>query len=237
MITSPDKYFENLAYLQDHNFPQQVTLNPDEDRIYEVNLSERTIIGPKLLSVETDHKAETVYFRVDRFFDYMDLARTACVVQYINAKGKSYYYAVPFYDCLSEIDNNKMLIPWNIDGTATIAPGTVKFNLRFYKIERDEFVYNLTTKVTSADVLHGMVPSSFDPEDYDLPKNGYLQLAEAIMELNERVSAKLYWLTPDTIEDEDVIDARDQEHQQAIENIFDEALNKKDKTLQEKDED
>jgi hypothetical protein len=185
-----------------------VALEPTEANSYQVNLSERKIIGPKYLSVETDHKAETVYFIVDRFFDYMDLARTTCVVQYINAKNESHYYVVPFYDCLSLLDENKMIVPWNIDGSATVAPGTVKFNLRFYKIEKDEFVYNLTTQTALAEVLHGMKAKNFKPEDYKMPvgeESVYLQLREAIKDLNERFIHSLYWLTPDTVADDEAL--------------------------------
>lgn len=227
MITDSIEYFANLAYIQDHNFPYQVALEPTETNSYQVNLSERKIIGPRYLSVETDHKAETVYFIVDRFFDYMDLARTTCVVQYINAKNESHYYVVPFYDCLSLLDKNKMIVPWNIDGSATIAPGTVKFNLRFYKIENNEFVYNLTTQTALAEVLHGMKAKNFKPEDYNMPigeNSAYLQLISAINALNKAVSDKLYWLTPDAPESEDEINAEVRQRQEDIAKIFGEAL-------------
>lgn len=222
MITPTDEYLSLLAQIQDHNFPVQAILAPSEEHIHEVDLATRSISMPQFLSVEADHKSETIYFRVDRFFDYMDLARTACVIQYINARGESHFYPVPFYDCITENEDNKMLVPWNIDGSATVASGTVQFNIRFYLIENGKFIYNLTTKAVSAKVLHGM-GTAFKPEDYEIALDKYLQIQFALKELNERVVAQLYWLTPDTIETA-TPDIDDLELREKIDKIFDPPL-------------
>ena len=57
---------------------------PTNQKLYEIDLSTRTISGPDTLSVQSDHYAETIYFIVDRFYDFMDLAQTNCVVQYVS---------------------------------------------------------------------------------------------------------------------------------------------------------
>ena len=219
MITTANEDYANLAYIQDYNFPKQAVLVPSNERIYDVDLFTREVSMPQFLSVETDHKSETVYFKMDRFFDYMDLSTVACVIQYINAKGESHYYPVPFYDCITFNAENKMIIPWNIDGSATVAPGTVQFSIRFYKIVDNKFVYNLTTKTTSAKVLHGMINDDFKPEDYQIAIDVYLQLQEAILKLNDRVVAQLYWLTPEEAES-DLETNDDKKRKEEIENIF-----------------
>lgn len=219
MITTANEYYANLAYIQDYNFPVQAVLVPSDERLYDVDLHTRTVSMPEFLSVETDHKSETIYFKVDRFFDYMDLSTVACVIQYINARGESYYYPVPFYDCITFNEENKMLIPWNIDGSATVAPGTVKFSIRFYKIVEGKFIYNLNTKTITAKVLHGIDNEQFSTEKYQLATDVFLQIQEALLKLNERVVAQLYWLTPEEAEAE-LETADDLKRKQEIIDIF-----------------
>jgi len=63
----------------------------------------------------------------------MDLAQTTCVVQYVTPDNESYIYAVPFCDTVTFPD--KIIIPWCISGSATSLSGTVKYIVRFYKID------------------------------------------------------------------------------------------------------
>jgi hypothetical protein len=53
------------------------------------------------LSVEKDHRAETIYFRVNRFHDVNDLGKIACVIEYINAVGESRIYPV-IWKCVTD---------------------------------------------------------------------------------------------------------------------------------------
>ena len=78
---SEKEYLEQLHQIQSQN-PPSIALLSNAEVIYDVDLSTRKIDSPKFLSVARDHKSETIYFRVDRFFDYMDLTNTICVVQY-----------------------------------------------------------------------------------------------------------------------------------------------------------
>ena len=50
------------------------------ETIYDINLDTRIIDSPKFIGVEKDHAAETIYFKVDRYYDYMDLANTICII-------------------------------------------------------------------------------------------------------------------------------------------------------------
>ena len=89
---------EQLYNAQTLGAPSNVHL-PFANNIYDVDLKARKIYGPDFISVQRDHKAEVIYFKVDRFIDYMDLANTACVIEYI-LPGDSrvpYIYIVPFY--------------------------------------------------------------------------------------------------------------------------------------------
>ena len=146
---------------------------PSDERTFDVDLSKREISVPTFLSVSKDHRAETVYFLVDRYYEYKDLAQTSCMIEYINAAGEGGFYPVPFYDISSYpryFDENevaheaKMLIPWCIEGDVTKAAGAVQFVLRFYELDdaNEKFVYNIRTKVATGQVLNGLDESTID---------------------------------------------------------------------------
>jgi hypothetical protein len=88
----------------------------EHEKIYNIDLNTRKVEEPKFISVIEDHASEVIYFSVDRFFDYMDLATMTCLIEYINAKGEKGIYAVPFYDIQTLRDEGKMLLPWVING-------------------------------------------------------------------------------------------------------------------------
>lgn len=192
MITTAQEYYDLLYKIQDENFPSLAVLLPSSEKIFQVDLTTRKIEAPDFLSVELDHKAETIYFEVDRYFDATDLATTACVVQYVNAEGEGRLYPVPFYDIETFSGDNKMIFPWVIGGEATKAAGDVKYSIRFYKIDEtgQYFTYNLNTVFSTSRVLHGMDVS--DVEDYDYPaeviENIYLRLNRLEGEFD------IYWL-------------------------------------------
>lgn len=182
MIISTEDYYKYLTYIQSNNRPT-IAILPSSEKVYNIDLKTRQIEAPEYLSVEHDHKSETVYFKVDRFFDYMDLSQTMCIVQYVSADNKARIYAVPFYDVTSYADEEKMLIPWCIDGGATAAAGTVQFSLRFYKIDEvgQQFIYNLNTRPSKSKVLYGMDVQDIT-DDYDLAPSVY---DEVLAKLNE----------------------------------------------------
>ena len=144
-----------LQQIQQNNMPSpsesgqlpapETIIMPTSQKLYEIDLSSRTISGPETLSVQSDHYAETVYFIMDRYYDHMDLAQTNCVVQYVS-NGESYVYAVPFCDTTTY--EGKIIIPWTISLSATKNSGNVRYFIRFYLLERGsgediKFIYGM----------------------------------------------------------------------------------------------
>ena len=191
MIIAAENYYEYLTHIQLNNQPTIAVL-PSSDKIYDIDLKTRQIETPKYLSVEHDHKSETIYFKVDRFFDYMDLSQTVCIVQYITADNKARIYAVPFYDITTFAHEDKMIVPWCIDGGATAVAGTVKYSLRFYKVNEAEqqFVYNLNTQPTSSKVLYGMEVQEMN-EDYDLSPSVYDEVIAQLTQFRKELGS--FW--------------------------------------------
>ena len=81
MITTEDKYSSNLDILQNVNQPAYALL-PAADKIYNITVNNRKIDNKNITIVEKDHKSATIYFSIDRYVDYMDLAQTKCIIQY-----------------------------------------------------------------------------------------------------------------------------------------------------------
>lgn len=191
MIISVDEYVKYLSYIQSNNRPAIAVL-PSSEKVYEIDLKTRQIETPEYLSVEHDHKSETVYFKVDRFFDYMDLSQTTCIVQYITADNKARIYVVPFYDITSFSKEDKMLIPWCVDGGATATAGPIQYSIRFYKVDAEgqQFLYNLNTSPARSKILYGMEVQEMN-EDYDLTPTVYDEVMAKLTDFSNRLG--VYW--------------------------------------------
>lgn len=193
MITTPKEYYDLLYRIQDENKPSLAVLLPSNEKIYEIDMNSRKIEAPKYLSVELDHRAETIYFKVGRYYDNIDLANMTCVVQYINAKGEGRVYPVPFYDVETYADENMMLFPWCIDGEATKASGNVTYSVRFYDIDESATYmrYNMSTLPSKSEVLHGISSKT----DIDESNDYLLSFKDQILAQLKKVSEyDLYWI-------------------------------------------
>jgi hypothetical protein len=163
---TPDKSIEDLFQIQTQAPPTIINLPyASPNRIFNIDLNTRSINAPSFLSVSRDHKAGVIYFRADRYYDYMDLAETICLVQYIlpGTKGKDaapYTYVVPFFDTQSE--EGKIIFPWVIGGPATTVEGKIKYAVRFYRVKGGEagepmqLVYNLNTIPATSKIEYGL---------------------------------------------------------------------------------
>ena len=227
MITTPQDYQELLYRIQDVNRQTTAILLPKDETIYEVDLNTRTIQAPQFLSVEREHNAETIYFKVDRFFDGVDLAKHAtCVFCFKNANPNKnrngFVYPPPFIDITTFADENKILIPWVIEGAATAYSGNVTFSIQFYQVEKliegmteEEFkiikgrepteleraeatvryVYNLNTIPSTSKVLYGIGEVlNENNENYNYDTDTVLEIYARIDKIEKLYDAGLYWL-------------------------------------------
>lgn len=189
---SYEDYEKVRADLESNNYPLTYAVVFTDTQIYDIDLNTRVIDAPEFLSMERDHHAETIYFRVDRFVDHIDLSKKTCIVRYINAKGEAYLYLVPFYDVTTNADEGKMLFPWCLSGAATVAPGPVKFSIQFYDLDDNgKITYSLHTKVAQGRVLYGMDLDQELAEDYQLTTSAEQQILAKISQLT--ASNAVYW--------------------------------------------
>lgn len=198
MITTAQDYYSKLHLVLNENPPTYAML-PSAENIYNIDVNERTVDAPEFLSVEKDHKSETIYFIVDRYIDYIDLANTCCLISYINARNESRVYMVPFYDIYTYAKERKMLIPWCLDASVAAAAGTVQFSFQFYRIgevvnedgiAEKVFTYSLNTLPATSKVLKGMEVDELD-SDYLLSAGQFEILQDRIDKIEDL--RDVYW--------------------------------------------
>lgn len=180
MITTPRDYYNLYHRIQSENAPSLAILLPTDEKIYNINLDSRAVEAPEYLGVERDHRAEVIYFKVNRFYDFFDLTQSVCVIQYINALNESRAYVVPYYDIDTLSGQNEstgeqddiILFPWIIDQEATKVRGPIKFNIKFYKLNDtgSKYLYNITTLSATSQILAGI----YENKVTDLINLGYI---------------------------------------------------------------
>jgi len=110
--------------------------NLDQIHLFEIDWDSRKIIPPSecqdFISVIDEHKATTLTFMCDRWFDDVDLARCSIVVEYVNALGTARVAPVIVKDFTTFKD--KIIFDWTIDAGLTVKQGDVQFAIRFYHI-------------------------------------------------------------------------------------------------------
>lgn len=158
MYTDSQEYLNLLYKIQDNNKPSLAVLAPGYEPFYEIDLNTRTINAPTVLGIKTDHKAETVFFKVARHYDGIDLSNLSCIIQYINAAGEGRIYIVPYYDLDTCSNEDKILFPWVIDGEVTKEAGEVQYSVRFFLLDNSGsyLLYNLNTLPTIGIVEDGI---------------------------------------------------------------------------------
>jgi hypothetical protein len=140
---------------------------PLDEAPFEVNANSRQITVPDNfkkygVSLHGDQIAETLLFRVDRFFDFNDLLTTTIFVQWTRPgsepeserEGASLITLVDY-----ETEPGKLWLGWPLTSEITQASGPLKFSLRFFKKdpETKKISYSLntlTTQVTINPALH-----------------------------------------------------------------------------------
>lgn len=221
MLTSESSYLKFLHQIQNPNkgnriipLPEMIEVGssldgtPGYEPLYQVDLNERSIQAPKYLSVEYDHNSEAVYFVADRFYDNVDLSTMTCIVQYQNANPEpakgGYIYLTPFVDIVTLKEDNKMIIPWVIQGPATAFAGDVVFAIKFYKTSshivdgEETYVYDyvLNTVPAKSKVLHGLNIEATS-ENYYFDSSELAGIHNRISEIEERLDEEsvgiVYW--------------------------------------------
>ena len=207
MKTSQKEYNELLYAINDPNnlINEPVYYRiPADEPIYKIDLEKREIEAPEFLSVLEDHNAEVIWFKVDRFFDDVDLYGTTCWIQYINAL-KEEYVAITIPKVIEDNDHSVLYIPWPINNAVAKAAGNVNFSFQFYKMGEDKNVYfSLHTKPATSKILHGLHvdPAKFiedggvDDSQINPQYSEFLRMYQELTQAYSTLSKdyELYWI-------------------------------------------
>ena len=127
---------------------------PLDEPLFEIDANSRKITIPSDfaangLSVQGDHLAETVFFSIDRYFDYMDLNN--CNIR-INWKiGDVSGQSINFSKSV-DAEPGKIIFGWPVAKDLTGKSGTLSFAVEFY-IERDNVIsYSLNTLISTINI-------------------------------------------------------------------------------------
>lgn len=132
---------------------------PLDEPLFEIDANSRKITIPSDfaangLSVQGDHLAETVFFSIDRYFDYMDLNN--CNIR-INWKiGDVSGQSINFSKSV-DAEPGKIIFGWPVAKDLTGKSGALSFAVEFY-IERDNVIsYSLNTLISTINIKEGLV--------------------------------------------------------------------------------
>lgn len=177
----------------------------DEDRII-VDLDTREMILPDSLkdfiAMSKDHRSQTVYFEVDRYYEDVDLAGLTCCVEYLTpqdednqVESKYRLYPITLKNTIKQNSSEKLLLAWNLGSEATSQAGVLSFSLHFFKVnlESSSLAYSLYTKPCRGNILGGLdLEVNEEAEDESL---AYYDIQQTHFEiLLDRINQKnVYW--------------------------------------------
>ena len=163
-FSSVQEYFshiQDLLYLHDVVVEgkklngRKYLMLPLDEPVFEVDANKREIIVPAEfkkngISVQGDEIAESLIFKINRFFDYADLREMIPQVQWENANKETGTSSIYVVDDSKNADY--LYLMWPLKEEITKYPGTIKFSLRFYNNVGSELVYSFSTKIAAATI-------------------------------------------------------------------------------------
>lgn len=177
-ITDFESYFSNIEEIKklathftgsaksdaEGGTPGKFLLMPLDEPLFEIDANKRVINVPSEfikngIGVRGDHMAETLYFKIDRYFDHQDLFNVDEIIinwQFRPANA-SRNAEIEMHTSLAFAPDEEyipgyVVFGWVIDNQMTLSKGTLSFSVAFVKKEGDRYVYALNTTIASVNV-------------------------------------------------------------------------------------
>ena len=186
-ITDFESYFGNIREIEalatnfkgsasgdsEEGTPGKFLLMPLDEPLFEIDANKRTISVPtdfnkNGIGVRGDHMAETLYFKIDRYFDHQDLFGVDEIIinWQFRPSNASRNAEIPMHTSLAfapdeEYIPNCVVFGWVIGDyqdengewvKMTPSKGTLNFSVGFVKKEDNRYQYALNTMVASVNV-------------------------------------------------------------------------------------
>ena len=197
-ITSLESFFGNISTIKKLSNGKFLRLPLDEP-LFEIDANSRKITIPtdfasNGLSVQGDHLAETIFFSIDRYFDYMDLSN--CKIRINWKMGNTVGQSVNFVES-TDIEPGKIIFGWPVAKDLTGRSGSLSFAVEFYQEDGSgEIKYSLNTLIASVNIKEGLV--LIDPEVIDVSSDILNMLQNSSFGEGDAKVELLKWLTGNT---------------------------------------
>lgn len=186
-ITSLEEYFHWLPLIKstieidaegkEVEKPTKFVILPLDEEPFKIDANRRSITIPDNfkkngIAVQSDELAEVVYFKVDRFFDAMDLNNCEIYIQWETPKrndGLPTKGISPAFIRDIESEPGQLIFGWAISEAITKFAGNLKFSVKFFQLQetpvKDDLgvekviqnvVYSLNTLIASVEVKPGI---------------------------------------------------------------------------------
>ena len=162
-ITTLEEYYSWIKDLGE--IDRRYTVLPLDEPHFEIDANTRAIKIPAEfkkngIAVQGDDLAEVVYFKIDRYFDYVDLSTTQIYIQWERPKD-NFKSVSPAYVVDIESEPGKLIFGWAISELLTQNPGILKFSVRFFELVDGEdgkkkINYNFSTLTATIAIQPGI---------------------------------------------------------------------------------
>lgn len=169
-IENLEQFFGNIQEIA--QIDKKFLRLPLDEPMLEINANTRKInidatdFKANGISVQGDHLAETVFFKIDRYFDFMDLMNTDI---YINWKIGSESGRDKCFIKSDSIIPGCIVFGWSISNYITGKSGSLSFAVELEVMHDDGQKYSLNTLPATAAIKDGLV--LINPEVYDMSDN------------------------------------------------------------------
>lgn len=182
-INSLEEYFANIHTIKEftETYPEytgRCLMMAVDEPLFEIDANSRVITVPTEfkkngIAVVGDHQAETVYFKIDKYFDYQsfydllqgdDKGKVAINWAFTPAGSKvaTDVQSVYAFGPSDDLEPGYLIFGWIIDRDMTSAAGTLTFSVQFFHDVNDVVDYSfntLTASVAVGNTLNMKAPS------------------------------------------------------------------------------
>lgn len=169
---------------------------PLDEPLFAIDANSRKITVPDEfrsngLSVQGDHLAETVYFVIDRYFDYMDLNNTDVSINWKmgNEAGKTDRFTMS-----TDVIPGSIVFGWPVNNIITKKSGALTFAVEFCrKDNQGNVLYDFNTLTANINIKEGLIVG--DIEVVNLDNDILAALANSQFGEGDAAVGAIQWLT------------------------------------------
>lgn len=168
---------------------------PLDEPLFEIDADTRKINIPDVfrtngLSVQGDHLAETVFFSIDKYFDYMDLSLTNITINWKmgDKVGKTKSFIMS-----KDIIPGKIVFGWPVHNIITAKSGALTFAVEFNKVDDNgNITYNFNTLAATINIKDGLILND-NVEVTSLDEDVLSILADSVFGEGEAAVGDIVW--------------------------------------------